>query len=68
MGMLKPEPAFFAAIEERFDIPPDRFLLVDDTLQNVQAAVTRGWQTILYGDFSKWKLGCPKQLRQAIGV
>jgi HAD superfamily hydrolase (TIGR01509 family) len=66
MGILKPESSLFAAIEEHFGTPPDRFLLIDDTLENVQSAAARGWQTIHYGDFSKWKLGSPNQLRQAI--
>jgi len=68
MGVLKPEPAFFATVEQSLNAQPDRLLLIDDTLENVEAALERGWQATLYGDFSMWTLGIPEQLREKVGL
>lgn len=44
MGTIKPEAAFFNKIQDHLLCLPERILLVDDTLENVQAAQKAGWQ------------------------
>ena len=44
VGLLKPEPAFFAMAEGRFDLTPARTLFIDDSPVNAEAALNRGWR------------------------
>jgi 2-haloacid dehalogenase len=43
LGVLKPEPAIYAAVEAATGIAPDRLLFTDDSAENVAAAAARGW-------------------------
>ena len=43
MGVAKPDPEFFAAIEDWSDVSPQRILLIDDVASNVEAAIAKGW-------------------------
>ncbi len=48
LGVRKPNPAFFAAIEAQLQIAPERLLLVGDDLTNdYQAARAAGWRSVL---------------------
>lgn len=44
LGCAKPAPAFFAAIEQAEQTPPDQITFLDDDPTNVAAADGRGWQ------------------------
>ncbi len=48
MGMAKPDPAIFAAVEADCGIPPARLLFADDRAENIAAAQLRGWQVHLF--------------------
>ena len=44
MGVMKPEPTYFAHIVETLEVAPSDLLLIDDREANVEAAVKAGWQ------------------------
>jgi len=44
MGLLKPDPAIYAAVERATGLPPDALFFTDDRPENVAAARARGWQ------------------------
>ncbi|WP_323772121.1 HAD-IA family hydrolase [Antarctobacter sp.] len=44
MGMAKPDPGFYGAIERWSGLAPSALLLIDDNRANVAAAAARGWQ------------------------
>jgi putative hydrolase of the HAD superfamily len=46
IGYRKPAPEFYHIVARRVGLPPDELLLIDDTEENVQAAITAGWQAI----------------------
>jgi putative hydrolase of the HAD superfamily len=48
LGAMKPEPAFYSAVEARTGRPPHGHLLIDDFLPNVEAALTAGWRAELW--------------------
>jgi len=43
-GLIKPEPAIFHHLTERFGLSPDDCLFVDDMAPNIEAARAAGWQ------------------------
>lgn len=43
LGCGKPDPAFFAKVEERTGFAPAEMLLIDDRVENVLAARRAGW-------------------------
>lgn len=48
MGLIKPDPAIYAAVEADSGIAPARLLFTDDRADNIAAARARGWQTHLF--------------------
>ncbi len=44
MGMIKPDPAIYAAVEADCGLPPEALLFTDDREDNIAAAAARGWQ------------------------
>lgn len=48
MGMAKPDPEIYAALEADCGIAPERLLFTDDRADNIAAAAARGWQTHLF--------------------
>jgi putative hydrolase of the HAD superfamily len=48
LGVVKPEPAFFAAIEARTGFSPEELFFIDDKLENVEAARARGWPSAVW--------------------
>ncbi|PVA09876.1 haloacid dehalogenase [Pelagivirga sediminicola] len=48
MGMAKPDPAIYAAVEADCGIPPACLLFTDDRSENIAAAAARGWQVHLF--------------------
>jgi putative hydrolase of the HAD superfamily len=48
IGFPKPAPQFFAAVEQRLQLPAERILLVgDDEVNDLQGARAAGWQAVL---------------------
>ena len=48
LGMMKPDPAIYDALEKATEIPPSRLLFTDDRPDNIEAARERGWQVHLF--------------------
>jgi len=46
LHIMKPDPKIFQHITHDLQFNPDEILFVDDTLTNVEAALTAGWQAI----------------------
>ncbi|MEX1235698.1 MAG: HAD family phosphatase [Roseovarius sp.] len=44
MGLIKPDPAIYAAVEADCGLPPGALLFTDDRADNIAAAAARGWQ------------------------
>jgi putative hydrolase of the HAD superfamily len=48
LGLAKPDPAYFTAILERLELPPEEVLFVDDNEANVEAARSIGLRAHLF--------------------
>ena len=44
MGLIKPDPAIYAAVEADCSLPPEALLFTDDRADNIASAAARGWQ------------------------
>ncbi|NUH65309.1 HAD family phosphatase [Sulfitobacter sp. S0837] len=45
LGMIKPAPAIYEAVEQGSGLPAQALLFTDDRADNIAAAAARGWQT-----------------------
>jgi len=54
MGVMKPDPAIYAALEAESGIAPGRLIFTDDRAENIAAAAARGWQTHLFDGWEGW--------------
>lgn len=54
MGLIKPDPAIYAAVETACGIDPDKLLFADDRADNIEAATARGWQGHLFEGPKGW--------------
>lgn len=43
-GIMKPDPRFYALLENESGVPPERLFFIDDRRDNIDAALARGWQ------------------------
>lgn len=48
MGIQKPDPAIYGAVERDCALAPSSLLFTDDRADNIAAAAARGWQTHLF--------------------
>lgn len=54
MGVMKPDPAIYAALEAESGVAPGRLLFTDDRADNIAAAEARGWQVHLFDGWEGW--------------
>lgn len=54
MGLIKPDPSIYTAVEADCGIAPCRLLFADDRPENIATAVRRGWQTHLFDGPAGW--------------
>lgn len=54
MGMRKPDPAIYRAVEQDSGLAPQALLFADDRDENIAAAQARGWQTHLFETPGDW--------------
>jgi 2-haloacid dehalogenase len=54
MGVTKPSPAIYAAVEADCGVRPVGLLFVDDRAENIAAAVARGWQGHQFDGADGW--------------
>lgn len=48
LGAVKPDRAFYRAVEQRLERPPKQLMLIDDSPACIDAAREIGWQTFQY--------------------
>jgi putative hydrolase of the HAD superfamily len=68
LGLLKDDPAFYAAAERRLGIEPDRtsVVFIDDTDANVVAARRHGWRGLLFSRTSDWRQDAEQLIESAL--
>lgn len=54
IGLIKPDPAIYAAVESAAGLPPQALLFTDDKPENTAAAAARGWQTHHFTGWRPW--------------
>ncbi|SEQ15878.1 HAD family hydrolase [Thalassovita taeanensis] len=54
MGLIKPDPAIYEALEQASGFAPDTLLFTDDRSENIAAAGARGWYTHLFEGAQGW--------------
>ena len=54
MGLIKPDPAIYEAVEADCALPPGTLLFADDRADNIAAAAARGWHTHLFEHPRGW--------------
>ena len=48
LGLMKPDPAIYRAVEQDCGLPPESLLFTDDKAENTAAAAVRGWKVHLF--------------------
>ena len=48
LGLIKPDPAIYAHVEEALGLDPATLFFIDDRPENIAAAEARGWQGHLF--------------------
>ena len=54
LGLIKPDPKIYAAVEADCGISPDRLLFTDDREENCLAAAARGWKVHHFDGPDSW--------------
>lgn len=54
LGVSKPDPRIYQAVEEDCGLPPDRLIFTDDKADNIVAAARRGWRTHQFESWQGW--------------
>lgn len=54
LGIIKPDPAIYAALEEATGLRGAALLFADDVAENIAAAEARGWQAHLFKGADGW--------------
>lgn len=50
VGFMKPHPAIYETAQKLAGVSPDKILFLDDRLDNVEAAIARGWKAYAFTD------------------
>lgn len=53
--LIKPDPAFYAALEDGSGLTGDALIFVDDKAENIAAAEARGWKGHLFEGTYGWR-------------
>ena len=54
LGVIKPNPAIYAAVEADCGVAPQGLIFADDRADNIAAAAARGWQTHQFTTWQAW--------------
>jgi 2-haloacid dehalogenase len=54
LGVIKPDPAIYAAVEADCGLAPGSLLFVDDRPENIAAAEARGWRGHVFDGPEGW--------------
>lgn len=55
LGVVKPDPAIYEALEQGTGLSGDALLFTDDKPENIAAAAARGWKTHLFEGADGWR-------------
>lgn len=56
VSLVKPDPAIYAAADERYGTAPSDVVFFDDRVENVEAARTHGWNAHVWaGPTQRWR-------------
>lgn len=56
LGVVKPDPGFYQAIEDWSGVPAERILLIDDNATYIAGAHRRGWSAFHFTDDTRHRL------------
>lgn len=62
--IIKPNPAIYTTLTERYGLDPAETLFIDDRKENIEAAITQGWQGYHFNARNP-ELSC-NELREAL--
>ena len=62
--VIKPDPAFYRILLEKYDLDPARCVFLDDTEENLKTARTLGIRTILVRDHAQAEADLDKMLEE----
>jgi putative hydrolase of the HAD superfamily len=65
---IKPEPAIYELLQQRYALVPEHTLFIDDLLGNVKAAQALGWSGLVFHDAGVVKAGIEQWLVQQFGI
>ncbi len=54
MGVIKPDAEIYEMLEDDCGVAPQALLFADDRIDNITAAMARGWQTHLFDGHEGW--------------
>lgn len=54
LGLIKPDPRIYAAVEADSRLAPSKLLFADDRAENIAAAEARGWNGHVFSDPQGW--------------
>lgn len=54
MQVIKPDAQIYQMLEEDSGVPPSRLLFADDRIDNINAAIARGWKTHEFKSAKGW--------------
>ena len=68
IGYVKPDPRFFAAVQQRLGAAPEQIMLVgDDELNDIAGAAAAGWRNVLLSRDARCNLpGAIRSLRELL--
>lgn len=55
LGVVKPDPAIYEALELGTGLTGDALIFTDDKIENIEAAAARGWKTHLFEGAAGWR-------------
>ena len=47
-GLVKPDPAIYTRLTDRFELAPEECVFIDDVAKNIQTARELGWQGYVF--------------------
>lgn len=51
--VVKPDPAIYKLLEERYSLVPEKTVFIDDVEENIQTALSLGWNGIIYESYEQ---------------
>jgi putative hydrolase of the HAD superfamily len=65
---IKPEPAIYELLQQRYALVPENTMFIDDLLGNVKAAQALGWSGLVFHEAGAATAGVEQWLEQQFGI